>query len=309
MNVIMSIDLTGQVACDALWYDHFSGVTGMFDFIIGAANAESGKSILMLTSTAEGGRRSRIVPMLSNTAIVVPRGDVQYVVTEYGAVNLFGKSLQERALALISIAHPDFREELFFEAKNMGLLGQERHLKDSIKGIYPLRLEETKEVDGRQIVIRPARPDDERRIQEHFYELEKQDIVSRFFHEKTTFVHDEVEGISQIDYVKNFTIVAVLGEFGFETVIGIGEYFLDNRKNVAEVAFSVSGDWQKKGIGGILINKLAAAALENGILGLVAFTSPENKGMIKLFKKLPYKITTSINYDTLTLSCKFDEFE
>ena len=199
--------------------------------------------------------------------------------------------------------------ELFFEAKNMGLLGQERHLKDSIKGIYPLRLEETKEVDGRQIVIRPARPDDERRIQEHFYELEKQDIVSRFFHEKTTFVHDEVEGISQIDYVKNFTIVAVLGEFGFETVIGIGEYFLDNRKNVAEVAFSVSGDWQKKGIGGILINKLAAAALENGILGLVAFTSPENKGMIKLFKKLPYKITTSINYDTLTLSCKFDEFE
>ena len=135
-------------------------------------------------------------------------------------------------------------------------------LKDSIKGIYPLRLEETKEVDGRQIVIRPARPDDERRIQEHFYELEKQDIVSRFFHEKTTFVHDEVEGISQIDYVKNFTIVAVLGEFGFETVIGIGEYFLDNRKNVAEVAFSVSGDWQKKGIGGILINKLAAAALK-----------------------------------------------
>jgi acyl-CoA hydrolase/GNAT superfamily N-acetyltransferase len=309
MNVIMSIDLTGQVACDALPYNLFSGVSGMLDFIRGAARAESGKSILMLTATTKGGKKSRIVPMLSDTAIVVPRGDVHYVVTEYGAVNLFGKSLQERALALISIAHPDFREELFFKAKSMGLLGPERHLKESIHGIYPLRLEETMRIDGQDVVIRPAKPDDERRIQEHYYEMEKQDVVLRFFHEKTSFKRDEVEDISQVDYVKNLTVIAVLGEAGFETVIGVGEYLLGETKNIAEVAFSVAHEWQRKGLGKILLKKLAAAALENGILGLVAYTSAENQAMIELFRTLPYKIQTNIDYETLILSCKFDEFD
>ncbi len=104
MNVAMTMDLTGQVAADALSFNHFSGVTGMLDFIRGSSQSEGGKSILMLTSTTIDGKKSRIVPMLDDTAIVVPRGDVQYVVTEYGAVNLFGKSLQERAMAMISIA-------------------------------------------------------------------------------------------------------------------------------------------------------------------------------------------------------------
>jgi acyl-CoA hydrolase/GNAT superfamily N-acetyltransferase len=309
MDVVMSIDLTGQVACDALPYNLFSGVTGMLDFIRGSTRAESGKSILMLTATTKGGKKSRIVPLLSDTAIVVPRGDVHYIVTEYGAVNLFGKSLQERALALISIAHPDFRDELFFKAKSMGLLGPERHLKESIHGVYPLQFEETAQIDGQKVVIRPAKPDDERRIQEHYYEMEKQDVVLRFFHEKTAFKHDEVEDISQIDYVKNLTVIAVLGEVGFETVIGVGEYLLQETKNIAEVAFSVAHKWQRKGLGKILLKKLSAAALENGILGLVAYTSAENQAMIKLFRKLPYKIQTNIDYETLILSCKFDEFD
>ncbi len=141
MNVPMAMDLTGQVAADALSYNHFSGVTGMLDFIRGASRAQGGKSILMFTSRTMDSKKSRIVPMLSDTAIVVPRGDVQYVVTEYGAVNLFGKSLQERAMAMISIAHPDFRDELLFEAKKMELLGAERTLSESAYGRYPIKLE------------------------------------------------------------------------------------------------------------------------------------------------------------------------
>jgi acyl-CoA hydrolase len=157
MSVPMAMDLTGQVAADALPYNHYSGVTGMLDFIRGAARSEGGKSILMLPSTDMQGKKSRIVPMLDQTAIVVPRGDVQYVVTEYGAVNLFGKSFQERAMAMISIAHPDFREELFFEAQKDGLLGSERTLSESIHGVYPFKLEKTIEVDGPPVTIRPAK--------------------------------------------------------------------------------------------------------------------------------------------------------
>jgi acyl-CoA hydrolase/GNAT superfamily N-acetyltransferase len=307
MSVAMSIDLTGQVAADALPYNHFSGVNGMVDFIRGAVQSDGGKSILMLPSTASKGEKSRIVPVLENTAAVVPRGDVHYVVTEYGAVNLFGKSFQERAMAMISIAHPDFREELFHEAKKMGLLGAERTLSESIHGVYPIHLEETIQIDGEQIAIRPAKPVDERRIQEHFYNLDRDDVIARFFHEKTSFVHDEVQGVSLIDYTNDLTILAVIGEFGFGRVVGIGECLLDPATNMAEVAFSISKEFQNKGLGKILMQKLASAARDNGITGLLAYTSTQNRGMIKLFNTLPYKTKSFFDGDMLNLSAKFDE--
>ncbi len=307
MSVAMTVDLTGQVAADALPYNHFSGVNGMVDFMRGAVQSPGGKSIVMLPATAAKGRQSRIVPMLDDTAAVVSRGDVHYVVTEYGAVNLFGKSLQERAMAMISIAHPDFREELFFEARKLGLLSAERTLSESIHGVYPIHLEETIEIAGEPVTIRPAKPVDERRIQEHFYNLDKDDVIARFFHEKTSFVHDEVEGVSLIDYLNDLTMVAVVGEFGFGRVIGIGECLLDPATRVAEVAFSISKSFQNKGLGKILMHKLASAARDNGIAGLVAYTSPQNRGMIKLFNTLPYKVNSFFDGDVLVLSCKFNE--
>jgi len=307
MSVAMTIDLTGQVAADAMPQTHFSGITGISDFMRGAVQSPGGKSILMLPSTGMQGKKSRIVPLLADTAVVATRGDVHLVVTEFGAVNLFGKSLQERAMAMISIAHPEFRDELFFEAKKMGLLSTERTLSESIHGVYPIHLEETIDMEGEEMTVRPVKPVDERRIQEHFYNLDKDDVVARFFHEKTSFVKEEVEGVSQIDYVKDLTVVAVVGEFGFGRVVAIGEYLIDPATNVAEIAFSVSKDYQKKGMGKILLRKLASAARENHISGLVAYTSPQNRGMIKLFNQLPYKVNTFFDGDMLTLSCKFDE--
>ena len=306
--VAEAMDLTGQVAADALRYNHFSGVTGMLDFIRGAAQSENGKSILMLLSTSNQGKTSRIVPMIENMAVVVPRGDVHYVVTEYGMVSLFGKSLQERAMAMISIAHPDFRDELFQQAKELGLVSRSRTLSEAMYGsIYPAGLESTVEIAGETLTFRPAKPVDRRRIQEHFYNLDKQDVVSRFFHEKTCFLAKEVEEVSQIDYVKDLTVVALTGEIGFSRVAAVGEYLLEETQNIAEVAFSVSKEWQGRGLGRILIGKLAEAARENGIEGLIAYTAPGNRGMISLFKTLPYKITNSYDGDMVELKCNFSE--
>ncbi len=307
LNVVTAMDLTGQVAADSLPYTQFSGVTGMMDFIRGATQAEGGKSILLMPATDATGKKSRIVPLLNDRAIVIPRGDVHYVATEYGVVNLFGKSFQERALAMISIAHPDFRDELFFEAKKMGLFSQERTLTESIHGIYPVELEENIKIDGEIVTIRPAKPIDERRIQEHFYTLDKNDVVSRFFHEKTSFLQKEMQGISQIDYVNNLTLLAVVGEFGFGRVVAVGEYLIEESKNLAEVAFSVSRPWQGKKLGKILLHKLAEAAKKNGIGGLIAFTNHDNKGMIRLFETLPYNVQKKFEEDVLVLTCRFDQ--
>jgi len=305
MNTAMAIDLTGQVSADALPSNNFTGVNGMLDFIRGASMSPNGKSILMLTSTSDHGQQSRIVPFLDNSAVVVPRGDVQYVVTEYGIVNLFGKSIQERAMALISIAHPDFRDHLFEMAKKHDFIDIGRKLSESIRGVYPLRLEEVVKIDGIPVTLRPAKTVDERRIQEHYYTMNRKDVISRFFHEKTSFVHDQIETTFQIDYINDLTIVAIVGEVGFGKIIAVGEYLRNPVVNMAEIAFSVSKEWQGKGIAALLQAKLAEAAKLNGINGLIAYTSPQNRGMIRLFSTLPYKVNSEYEDDMLILSCLF----
>jgi RimJ/RimL family protein N-acetyltransferase len=290
MNIGKEIDLTGQVAADALAYNNFSGVTGIVDFFRGASMSEGGKSILMLTSTRDNDRQSRIVPMLQNSAVVLSRGEVQYVVTEYGSVNLFGKSIQERAIALISIAHPDFRDMLFDQARELGLLGPERSLRDEMHAIYPLYLEETRLIDRKKITFRPIKLTDERPLQEHYYGLDQIDVVSRFFHEKTSFVSKQIERTFIIDYSRDMTIVAVEGEPGYERVLAVGEYYTNPENNLAEIAFSVQKDWQGRGVSSIVIKKLAEAAKDNGIAGFSAYTSKDNERMIKLFHSLDYEV-------------------
>lgn len=307
INMVMEMDLTGQAAVDALPHNYFAGVSSMLDFMRGAAACPDGKSILLVPSTSIDGKISRIVPEIKSGGVVVPRTDVSYVVSEYGAVNLFGKNLQERATAMISLAHPDFRNELFEQAKEFGLMPRSRRLSESLRSVYPAGLEEMRKIDGRSVTFRPAKPVDDRRIQEHFYNLDKKDVVARFFYEKTRFLKDDVKSIIETDYVRNLTLVALTGEFGFGSVVGIGAYMLEPRKNMAEVAFSVSRKWQGKGIATILLRKLAEAALDNGIDGLVAYTDASNTGMIRLFKQLPYKVHQHREEGILVLHCRFDE--
>jgi RimJ/RimL family protein N-acetyltransferase len=309
LNVAQSIDLTGQVSAEAVAQTLFAGVSGIPDFVRGARRSPGGKSILMLPSTSLDGKKSRIIPMMCNDAVVVPRGDVHYVATEYGVVNLFGKSLQERVIALISIAHPDFRDELFHAAKQEGLIGTERTLGEAARALYPVNLEDSVVIDGQTVTIRPAKLVDERRIQEHYYTLDAEDIFRRFFHEKTSFERWEVENKSQIDYIKDLTLIGVVGESGFGKVVAVGEYLLLVNSNMAEVAFTVNRAYQGKGLAKLFLKKMADAARENGIAGLVAYTAPHNQAMIRLFKTLPYKVKTTFDGEALTLSCRFDELK
>jgi GNAT superfamily N-acetyltransferase len=246
---------------------------------------------------------------MKDHVVVVPRADVHYVVSEYGSVNLFGKSLQERVIAMISIAHPMFREELFEAAKQRNFIGAERTLGEAARAVYPVQLEETLTINDIKVTIRPAKPVDERRIQEHYYSLPKEDILSRFFCQKTIFARAEMESRSHVDYVNDLSLVAVVGEFGFGRVVAVAECMKLPDQNMAEVAFSVSQEYQGKGLGSFFLKKLAAVARENGIGGLMAYTFPSNKAMINLFKTLPYKVKTQYEDGDLILSCRFNELE
>jgi 4-hydroxybutyrate CoA-transferase len=123
INSAIEVDITGQVCSDSIGTYIYSGFGGQVDFIRGAAHSRGGKPIIALPSTAKDGEMTRIVPFLKKGAgVVTTRGDVRYVVTEFGVAYLFGKNLQERTKALINIAHPRFRADLIREAKSRNLI-------------------------------------------------------------------------------------------------------------------------------------------------------------------------------------------
>jgi itaconate CoA-transferase len=123
INAILQIDLLGQCNAEFLEGRQYSGTGGQLDFVRGAYDSPEGKAILLLYSTAKNEEVSRIVSRFpAGTMVTTPRTDVHYIATEYGIVNLKGKSTRARALALISIAHPKFRDELMREAENMSLM-------------------------------------------------------------------------------------------------------------------------------------------------------------------------------------------
>jgi acyl-CoA hydrolase len=118
INSALAVDLTGQVAADTVQGRFFSGIGGQVDFIRGAARSRNGRPIIALPATAKGGTVSRIQPIFEEgTGVVTSRGDIRYVVTEYGIADLWGRNIRQRTEALIGIAHPDFRSELLAAAR------------------------------------------------------------------------------------------------------------------------------------------------------------------------------------------------
>jgi acyl-CoA hydrolase/RimJ/RimL family protein N-acetyltransferase len=307
INLASAIDLKGQVSADGMPQNHFADVAGMVDFTRGASMSERGKTIIVIPSASHDEQTSNIIPEISTGAVAIPAPDATYIVSDYGVVNLFGKNIQERAMAIISISHPKFRDELFNKAKELGLISQERSINESINGIYPAWMEETMESDGEKITFRPAKTTDSRLIQEHFYSMDKKDISKRFFGLRMHFFWDELKNMFMVDYKNKFSVIAYVGEEGLGKVVGVGMYCIDEGKDIAEVAYSLDQGWQGKGIAAKLQQKIVDAARHNGLAGLYAMTFTDNNSMIKLFKKLPYKISNHFEDGALIMEAFFSE--
>jgi acyl-CoA hydrolase/GNAT superfamily N-acetyltransferase len=283
VNAALEVDLTGQVCSDSLGYLFYSGIGGQVDFMRGAARSKRGKPIIVLPSTTEDEETSRIVSHLSEGAgVVTTRGDVRYVVTEYGVADLYGRNIRERALALINIAHPKFREELLAQAKlrHYAFVDQLPPL-----GVYPKELETRATFDGTEVFFRPVMPTDEPLMQDLFYALSEESIYYRFFTGTSVMPHTRVQRFTTIDYQKELAIVGVVGEEGHEEIIAVGRYTVEPDTNMAEVAFLVRDDWQRKGIGSWLQNYLIEIAKKRGIVALKARTLADNTAVLRLVHK------------------------
>ncbi len=306
INTALQVDITGQVCADSLGYQIYSGIGGQADFIRGAALAPDGKPIIALPSTAKGGTVSRIVPTLSEGAgVVTTRGDVHYVVTEYGVAYLHGKSLRERATALIQVAHPQFREELTRRAHEMKYLYQDQYIPEH--GVYPVAMEHTEVLGGKQLFFRPVKASDERLFQEYLYGLSERSVYLRFFQVRKAFPRELAEKVVAVDYRENLGIVATEGNSDTAPIVAAGHWMLDISSNIAEVAFSVSDPYQRLGIGTHMFGVLVRAARENGIRGFSATVLPQNRGMLRIFQKSGYTLQTRYEEGVTSLVFRFDE--
>jgi acyl-CoA hydrolase/GNAT superfamily N-acetyltransferase len=284
INSALEIDLTGQVCSDSLGQVFYSGLGGQVDFIRGAAHSKGGKPIIALPSTAAGGVMSRIVPAVSRGAgVMITRGDVYYVVTEYGIAYLHGKSVRERVLALVSIAHPKFRARLLEEAKdNLYIYGDQL----MPVGIYPSELETTETFREEKVFFRPVKATDESMMQDFFYSLSDRTVYQRYFSPLRAMPHQTAQAMTTIDYERDMGIVGLVRREGRERIIAVGRYgLLGDCSDVAEMAFTVRDDWQNIGIGSYLLDYLAGIAKERGVKSFTAEILENNGPMLRILNK------------------------
>ena len=308
INTALEIDLTGQVCSDSIGSKFFSGVGGQVDFNRGAAKAPGGKAVIALPSTAKDGTVSRIVVHLSTGAgVVTTRAGVHYVVTEYGTAYLHGKSVQERALALISIAHPKFRADLLRAAIDAKYLSTEMSDKQGRILVGPKELRTTYLVnDGTLINFRPIHPTDEPRMRDLFYKLSAATIYYRFMSHQKFVSRKQIQDFVYIDHRNDVTIVGTLPEAYGEDIIAIGSYYLDPKTNLAEVAFVVGDNWQNKGIGTFLLKHLMRIARRNGIRGFTAEVLTDNKPMQAVINKSNCKIRSKFTGNVHSYEMDFE---
>ena len=295
INSALEVDLTGQVCADQLGYQFYSGLGGQVDFMRGAARSFKGKPIIALPSTAKGGAVSRIVPRLSEGAgVTTTRGDVHYVVTEWGVAELHGKSIMQRALALINIAHPKFREQLLHAAKfhHYVFLDQSEVPYHGLP--YPDELEIYEEFDGIQVHFRPVKPTDEPLLKDLFYSLSEKSIYQRFMAMKIKMPHRELQPFANIDYDTEMALVGIIREKEVYKIIAVSRYILNKNTNTAEVSFIVSDDWQDRGIGSYLLEYMVRIAKQKGIKAFTAEVLPQNIAMLHVFHSTGLKVQTEM---------------
>ncbi len=310
INSAIEVDLTGQVCSDSLGTRFYSGIGGQVDFIRGASRSKGGRAILALPSTTDGETISRIVPTLKPGAgVVTSRGDVHYVVTEYGSAYLHGKTVRERAVALINIAHPKFRPWLMAEAKTRHMVYADQVELPFRAPVYPDELERWVEVkEGRRVFLRPLKVSDEPLLREMFYRLSPESIHYRFFQLIRSMPHQKLQEFLRIDYEADMALVVLDSSADEDArMLGIAHYLREPRSNFAEAAFLVRDDWQGKGVGTMLMKTLVEAARSQGIAGFTADVLSDNKGMLRVFHRCGFPVQSRLEGEAYRLRIPFEE--
>jgi acyl-CoA hydrolase/RimJ/RimL family protein N-acetyltransferase len=301
-----SIDLTGQVCTESLDGELYGGVSAGPAFHRGALASPGGIAVVCLASRTPAGSPSIKPALAPGEAVAIPRADVHWVVTEYGTAYLFGRSLAERAVSLVEIAHPDDREALLAAAVEQGLLGGEQLLRS--RRAYPVG--EERDVilrDGREVRLRPTRATDARSMQELFYRLTEEDVRSRFFQKLTSLTDSAAQHLCSVSYEEEMAFAAVVGPREEERIVATSCYYLDPATGLADVAYLVDPEWQGSGLGTLLHERTVEYARDHGVRGFTADVLLSNATMLRVFQRGGHELTSTISGGSYEVTMIFRE--
>jgi len=286
------VDLTGQIVSDSVGGQFYSGIGGQVDFIRGAGMSEGGRPIIALPSTAADGTISRIVSEVSPGAgVVATRGDVHYVVTEYGIATMRGRSIRERVLELIQIAHPDFREQLLDDMQKSGRVPP--YQRDTPAPVRELGGTEVVKLDaqGEDYFLRPLHPSDQLRLQSFFYSHDKVTLFQRYRNEPKKLGTEQAYRLVNTDLTRDMALCIVERQGPRELILAVGRYYTLEDGTSAEAAFVVLENKRGRGFASLLLKKLIDIARQRGLKTLTGNVRKDNPSMRRVFEKFRFVST------------------
>lgn len=306
INGAIEIDLTGQSCVGMGEHMAYFGALGHAVFNRTAMFTPGGKGIIALRSTSRDGNVSRIVPEFTDSkiGIITTQADINYVVTEYGCVNLFGKSIRERALALVTIAHPKFRQWLLDEAKRMKYVYQDQFL-PPVDFPHPAPYEHTHSFGNEELLVRPIKVTDERPVQNLFYALSKDDRFQRFLMHVNTLHHKQAQDLVAVDYKNSMALVVQNAAVKQEQIIAVAHIAQEEDtkgRRVCEFAAMVDPAWQNKGIGTHLLKSMFHLGKKLGFERMRAYVWEDNRQMLRSFEKLGCGMTQELDCHVYRIS-------
>jgi len=286
MNV-KKIDLSGESVVFHSGDNLISGYESKLNFAVGAAFSRGGKAIVALRSLDQHGNSNIMIqPSESFEQMRSTLGVTRYVITEYGVASLFGKSIRERALAMIDIAHPNHRERLLEDAKKEGYVYQDQVYRLENALHYPVSLETVKTFkDGIEVRFRPIKHSDEDMMRRLFYNFSDESKYLRYFARIRIMPHEQMQEYVNIDYDQTLSIVGIVQQKGAERIIAEARYAFDERDSAHEMAFIVDEEYQGFGIASFLAKYLLKIGRERGITKMTANVLPQNDAMKHVFEK------------------------
>lgn len=300
------VDLTGGIALHTGKGNVGIQVGEAHEFFLGASLSKGGKTILALPSRNLLGKSNIVLSVDEYPNQFSARESLDMVVTEFGVASLQGKTIRERALALIDIAHPDDRAELVRLAKESHLLYMDQTYPAESAKTYPEHLVRTHTFkEGLVVRFRPIKPSDVEQMRRLFYRFSDEAVYYRYFSPIKTMPYSKMQEYVNVDYRNTMSIVGLVGEPGAGTIIAEARYIRIPDTNWADLAFVVDEAYQGKGIATYMLMFLIEIAKENGIRGFNADVLASNRAMLKVFERSPYPIKAKLDCGVYELSIPF----
>jgi acyl-CoA hydrolase/GNAT superfamily N-acetyltransferase len=301
------VDLSGRAAMSIGKGNVTTGPGQLIDFLNGAEISRGGYSIIALPSRNRHGQSNVRLSVEDLPNLLNQPESMDIVATEYGTAHLRGRTLRERAQALIEIAHPEDRPGLVQAAKEARILFQDQVFLAESSHFYPQEVAtEATFKKGLKVRFRAIKPSDEEQMRRLFYRFSDEAIYYRYFAPIKTMPHTEMQEYVNVDYRNVLSIVGMVGDPGQERIIAEGRYVKHEDKPFADVAFVVDEEYQGMGVASYLYRLLVQHALQRGLTGFTADVLSSNKSMLKVFQKGDHSIQTKLQDGAYALTIRFN---